>query len=128
VDKHLQHTNPYIRKKAALTTIRLLRKVPDLVDTFLPRIVVLLTDKNHNVLLGGVCLVAAVLELVPALAPKFTRLVPALVKILRRLMTAEPKPPEYEVGGVTDPFLQCRILSLLRALGKDMKSETVKLA
>jgi hypothetical protein len=41
VDRHLQHANPYIRKKAALTTIRLLRKVPDLVDTFLPRIVVL---------------------------------------------------------------------------------------
>lgn len=41
VDKHLQHSNPYIRKKAALTTIRMLRKVPDLVDQFLPRIVVL---------------------------------------------------------------------------------------
>jgi len=121
VDKHLQHTNPYIRKKAALTTIRLLRKVPDLVDQFLPRIVVLLTDKNHNVLLGGVCLVSAVLELTPALAPKFTRLVPALVKILRKLITAGYA-PEYDVGGVTDPFLQARILSLLRQMGRGNES------
>ena len=66
-----------------------------------------LTDKNHNVLLGGVCLVCAVLEISPALAPKFTRLVPALVKILRKLITAGYA-PEYDVGGVTDPFLQVR--------------------
>ena len=34
-----------------------------------------LTDKNHNVLLGGVSLVSAVLELTPSLSSKFTRLV-----------------------------------------------------
>lgn len=124
VERQLKNPNPYVRKKAALTTIRLLRKVPDLIDTFLPSIVQLLLDKNHNVLLTGVALVAAVVEIAPAYAEKFVKLVPALVKILRRLMTAEPKPPEYEVGGVTDPFLQCRILSLLRALGKDSPSAT----
>ena len=53
VDRHLKNPNPYVRKKAALCCVRLLRKVPDLVDTFLPHIVVLLTDKNHNVLLTG---------------------------------------------------------------------------
>ena len=41
IEKHLQHSNAYIRKKAALTTIRMLKKVPELVDSFLPRIVVL---------------------------------------------------------------------------------------
>lgn len=124
VEKQLKNPNPYIRKKAALTTIRLLRKVPDLVDSFLPSIVQLLMDKNHNVLLTGVSLVAAVVEIEPAYADKFTKLVPALVKILRRLMTAEPKPPEYDVGGVTDPFLQCRILTLLRLLGKQSATAT----
>lgn len=124
VEKQLKNPNPYIRKKAALTTIRLLRKVPDLIDSFLPSIVQLLLDKNHNVLLTGVTLVATVIELEPAYADKFVKLVPALVRILRRLVTAEPKPPEYEVGGVTDPFLQCRILSLLRLLGKESASAT----
>lgn len=72
-------------------------------------------------LLGGVSLVSAVLELSPGLAPKFTRLVPALVKILRKLITAGYA-PEYDVGGVTDPFLQARILGLLRQLGRGNES------
>jgi hypothetical protein len=43
--------------------------------------------------------------------------VPALVKILRKLVTAGFA-PEYDVGGVTDPFLQVKILRLLRILGR----------
>jgi hypothetical protein len=50
------------------------------------------------------------LPLVPAqVSPehteKFARLVPALVKIMRKLLQADPV-SEYNVGGVTDPFLQ----------------------
>jgi AP-1 complex subunit gamma-1 len=74
-------------------------------------------DKNHNVLLTGVSLVAAVVEVDAAYADKFVKLVPALVKILRKLITAVHA-PEYDVGGVIDPFLQCKILSLLRLLGR----------
>ena len=117
VEKQLKNPNPYVRKKAALCTIRMLKKVPDLIDSFLPAIVQLLMDKNHNVLLTGVALVSAVVELDAGYGEKFVKLVPALVKILRKLITAVHA-PEYEVGGVTDPFLQCKILSLLRLLGK----------
>jgi AP-1 complex subunit gamma-1 len=116
VDKHLKGANPYLRKKAALCTIRLLKRVPDLLDTFLPHIVVLLTDKNHNVLLCGVTLVTAVVQLQPSYVERFGRLVPALIKILRKLLLAGTA-PEYDIGGVTDPFLQSKILYLLRILG-----------
>jgi AP-1 complex subunit gamma-1 len=77
VDNLLKSPLPYVRKKAALCTIRLLTRVPDLIDTFLPNVVVLLTDKNHNVLLTGVSLVTAVVEIEPAYVEKFTRLVRA---------------------------------------------------
>ena len=117
VDRQLKSANPYVRKKAALCTIRLLRKVPELVDTFVQHIVILLTDKNHNVLLTGVTLVTVVVEVSPEHTAKFSRLVPALVKILRKLLQAGFA-PEYDVGGVTDPFLQAKILFLLRALGR----------
>jgi AP-1 complex subunit gamma-1 len=119
VEKLLKAPSPYVRKKAALCTIRMIRKCPerDLIDGFLPSIVSILLDKNHNVLLAGVSLVAAVMEVAPEYTPKFTKLVPALVKILRKLVTAGFA-AEYDVGGVTDPFLQARILSLLRVLGR----------
>jgi len=117
VEKLLKSNNSYIRKKAALACIRMIRKVPDLIEAFLPSIISLLLDKNHNVLLTGVTLISTVMEVAPDYTSKFTKLVPALIKILRKLITAGYA-PEYDVGGVTDPFLQTRILALLRVLGK----------
>ena len=117
VEKHLRDaTRPYVRKKAALCVARLIRKAPDLTDAFLPHIVVLLTDKNHNVLLAGVTLLSTVVETTPNVAAKFGRLVPALNKILRKLASAAYA-PEYDVGGVTDPFLQvCACAAAQRAV------------
>lgn len=118
VDKHLKGDNPFLRKKAALCTIRLLRRVPDLVDVFLPRIVVLLTDKNHNVLLCAVTLITALVAIAPPYAEKFGRIVPALLKILRKLQMSTASAPEYDIGGVCDPFLQTKIVHLLGVLGR----------
>jgi AP-1 complex subunit gamma-1 len=117
VERALKHANPYVRKKAALAAIRMLRKVPDLIEQFLPSMVQLLLDKNHAVILTGVALVHAALDVEPAYGEKLQKLVPALVKILRKLIGAGYA-PEYDVGGVTDPFLQASILSLLRVLGR----------
>ena len=61
------------------------------------RAVVLLTDKNHNVLLTGVTLVTAVVDIAPVYAEKFTRLVPALVKILRKLLMVRTMPAFFFV-------------------------------
>jgi AP-1 complex subunit gamma-1 len=116
VELLLKNGEPYVKKKAALCTIRMLRRCPELIETFLPSIVSILLDKHHNVLLAGVALVTAVVEIQPSYTAKFTKLVPALVKILRKLVTAGYA-AEYDVGGVTDPFLQAKILTLLRALG-----------
>jgi len=116
VEQLLKNGEPYVKKKAALCTIRMLRRCPELIETFLPSIVSILLDKHHNVLLAGVALVTAVVEIQPSYTAKFTKLVPALVKILRKLVTAGYA-AEYDVGGVTDPFLQAKILALLRALG-----------
>jgi len=117
VESCLKVKNPYIRKKAALATIRILKKAPDLAAGLVPRIIGLLTDGSHSVLLTGVTLIGHLLELRPAYAKKFARLVPALCKILRKLATATFA-GEYTIGGVTDPFLQAKILSLLRRLGE----------
>jgi AP-1 complex subunit gamma-1 len=47
----------------------------------------------------------------------FRKYIPVLLKILRGLLMS-PYALEHDVGGVADPFLQVKILRLLRILGK----------
>jgi len=57
------------------------------------------------VLIGGVQLMVAILELEPTQATNFAKLVPSLVRLLRNLLSMGYS-PEHDVGGITDPFLQ----------------------
>jgi AP-1 complex subunit gamma-1 len=43
-----------------------------------------------------------------------------LVRILRNIHKSGYA-PEYDVGGIADPFLQVKILKLLKILGQDSK-------
>jgi AP-1 complex subunit gamma-1 len=56
VEKLLGNQNSYIRKKAALCALRIIRKVPDLMDNFLNRGKALMNERNHGVLLTGTTL------------------------------------------------------------------------
>lgn len=118
VEKLLAHSNPYLRKKAALAAIRILRKCPDLMENFVPRIRALLNERNHGVLLTGITLMLELCETEIQNIEFFRRLVPTLVRILKNLVMSGYA-PEYDVSGVTDPFLQVKILRLLRLLGKE---------
>lgn len=47
----------------------------------------------------------------------FKKYVTTLVRLLKNLLMSGYN-PEYEIGGVKDPFLQVKILELLRRLGE----------
>jgi len=129
VDKHLKSGNPYLRKKANLAMARCLTKCPDMVEDFVDRVVTLLKDKNHGVLITVVQLMTQVLMIdyqnsieegedpfQTDCRKAFLRLVPMLVKMLRNLLSSGYS-PEYDIGGISDPFLQVQLLTLLRLLG-----------
>ncbi|KAG9284081.1 hypothetical protein G9A89_022855 [Geosiphon pyriformis] len=120
VEKLLGSSNTYIRKKAALCAMRIIRKVPELQENFLSRARSLLSDRNHGVLLTGTTLITEMCYESNEALKAFQKDVPLLVRHLKSLVTAGFS-PEHDVTGVTDPFLQVKILRLLRILGKGDK-------
>ena len=61
VDKHLGSPKPYLRKKACLAMARCLTKCPEMVEDFVDRVVSLLNDRTHGVLITVVQLMTRVL-------------------------------------------------------------------
>lgn len=123
VETIIASPNPYIRRKAALCAMRICRKVPDLQEHFLEKAKLLLQDRNHGVLLCGLTLVTSLCEADEAeddengIKDMFKPQVPALVKTLKGL-SSSGYAPEHDVTGITDPFVQCKILQLLRVLAR----------
>jgi AP-1 complex subunit gamma-1 len=56
VEALIGSSNSFIRKKACLTALRLIRKVPDLAENFLEKAESLIHERNHGVLLAGITL------------------------------------------------------------------------
>ena len=48
VEKLMRSSNAYIKKKAVLCAARIVRKVPDLVEVYMPVARNLLNEKNHS--------------------------------------------------------------------------------
>ncbi|CAH7665880.1 AP-1 complex subunit gamma-1 [Phakopsora pachyrhizi] len=117
VEKLIGSSNTYIRKKAALCAMRIIKKVPELLDHFITKATSLLSDRNHGVLLCGVTLVTEMCVIDEEALLTFRKAVPLLVRHLKALVTTGYS-PEHDVSGITDPFLQVKILRLLRVLGK----------
>lgn len=103
--------------------MRICRKVPDLQEHFVEKAKNLLADRNHGVLLCGLTLVTSMCEAEDAeggeetVVDMFRPLTPGLVRTLKSLANSGYS-PEHDVLGVTDPFLQVKILRLLRVFGR----------
>ncbi|KAK5656159.1 hypothetical protein OQA88_4919 [Cercophora sp. LCS_1] len=123
IENLVSTANPYIRRKAALCAMRICRKVPDLQEHFIEKATHLLSDRNHGVLLCGLTLVTSLCEADEAeggeegIVDKFRQFVPVLVRTLKGLASSGYA-PEHDVTGITDPFLQVKILRLLRVLAR----------
>jgi AP-1 complex subunit gamma-1 len=59
-----------------------------------------------------------IVELDPASVATYRQHVPALCQLLRRLLQPGGASPDYDISGIANPFLQVKILRLLRHLGE----------
>ncbi|KAF4663492.1 hypothetical protein FOL47_005717 [Perkinsus chesapeaki] len=124
-------SNPYIQKKAALCALRIVKKVNELEDKFSSRVGPLIegacggaagsragTTGSHGVLLSALSLMGYLLQTDPSIyRAELAYVMPTLLKQLRSLtISGYGNSQEYDVGGITDPFLQVKILKTLRLL------------
>ncbi|GFR48866.1 hypothetical protein Agub_g10715 [Astrephomene gubernaculifera] len=117
VEKLMDCPAPYIRKKATLCAIRIVKKVPELLEQFVDKAAELMNDRHQAVVLAAATLMLQIVELDPSLVDKYRPFVPHLCRILRSLLQPGGS-PEHDIGGITNPFLQVKLLRLLRLLGR----------
>jgi len=123
VETLMKSSNAYLKKKALLCGVKLIHKEPELMETFLPATRTVLSEKNHGVLITGISLITEMAEKNTDIRNHFKKCVHSLVRILKNLNMSGYS-PEHDVNGISDPFLQVKILRLLRILGKnDAESE-----
>ncbi|KJH46854.1 adaptin region [Dictyocaulus viviparus] len=105
VERLVKSSNTYIKKKM-------------IVEVFHANAIKIASNCNLGVLMGATTLVTEMCERSPDVLNHFKKLVPNLVRILKNLLMSGYS-PEHDVTGISDPFLQVKILRLLRVLGKD---------
>lgn len=115
VEKLFKSTNSYIRKKAAVCAVRIVRKVPDTLEYFVNSVGVLLEEKQHGALLAGVTFMVEALKVEPKMRSAFKKYFSQLIRILKSLVLSGYS-HDYEIAGISDPFLQVKLLQLLRVL------------
>jgi len=131
VARQVGSPTPYVRKKAALALIRILKRSPELSGVYVDGALGLLKDRSHGVLISATQLVATVLMLHSAMNETMYLVVPALVKLLRNLLNLgyslalrlsknfwRPDKtiisrPDHDIAGIADPFLQVIVIRTL---------------
>lgn len=121
VDRLLASPNPYIRKKAALCARRIVHKMPDMMEAFVDRAMEQLHERNHAVVLTGVTLMIDIATAEKLFRAVIAQSAPLLCRILKVLVSGGFA-AEYDVNGVSDPYLQVKILHLLRLLSENDES------
>lgn len=118
IHKLMGSSNLYIKKKATLSAVRVLRKVPEMAEEFAKVIDTLLQEKNHGVQLACFALMREIIQVEPKYKTPFRKLVSQIIKIHKSLLSSGYT-PDYDVSGINDPFLQVYLLHVLRLLGEE---------
>ncbi|VTZ70175.1 AP-1 complex subunit gamma, putative [Plasmodium chabaudi chabaudi] len=115
--------NPYIKKKAAMCAIRILKKTNDIEELFIDKINNLLEDRNHSVISAGITLMISLIEKKAQFKNVLKVHTNKIVKILKScIASGYSHGAEYDIYGINDPFLQVKILKLLKYLNSDVGS------
>ncbi len=109
-----------IKKKAACAATYIIRKCPELIDNYIDKVPNLLEDKTHSVCLTGINLALEIIRQKPEFISKIKKFHNMFVKYEKSLLSITYA-PEFDVNGITDPFLQAKILEIMKFTAKNNK-------
>lgn len=118
VERLMRSSSAYIKKKAIICAARMIRKAPELLEMFIPSTKGLLSERSHGVLIASIVLMTEMSEKSQEARIHYRKSVPQLVKLLKNLMMSGNS-PDHDISCISDPFLQVKILRLLRILGRN---------
>ena len=117
VKKLMRSSSSYIKKKAILAAVRIIRNIPDTIDDFMEVIDVLINEHSHSITLATVTLIEEIIKIEPERVDELRKYTKILIKVLKNLIHSGYA-PEYDIAGIKDPFLQVRIIRVLGFLGE----------
>lgn len=119
VEQLVDSPNGYLRRKACLAALRIVKKAPDHAEIFLEKLHNLFNERNSGSLMCALTLVNQCLQTEQGQQhmQKYRQLVTSAVRTLKQLVLSS-KVTDQDIGGVSDPFLQIKILQFLRITGR----------
>ena len=116
---------PLVRKKAALCLLRLFRKMPEILnpEEFSAKMAYLLEEKDLGICLAVVTLLDGIVSVGDSRG--YENCVSPLVSLLERVVKNRDVLPEYLYYGIPAPWLQARIMRVLRKFPTPEDAETL---
>lgn len=121
------NNDPNIKKKAACAASHIIKKCPEVIDTFKDKIEYLVEDRTHSVCMTGIILMIEMIKINPKLEKHFRNYHKTFIKYEKSLLNVSYS-PEFDVNGITDPFLQSRLIEVMKYTAKGSKENTEELA
>lgn len=112
-----------IKGKAILAAARVVRKCPDLVEDFLEPALALVEETHTQTLGTAVSLMLEILKQDGEKVDRFATFVGTFERSLRNLMHVDGQ-FDLAIHGIVDPFTQCRLIEMLRIIGRKGPAET----
>jgi len=108
-----------VRKKACLCMLKMIRKAPENIEieVIAPRVISMIADQDFGVSLCAMTLLIGLVALRPS--PILNECVPATIRLLYKLVTAQPNKDGGNFSGyyyfdISSPWLQIKCLRLLQ--------------